>query len=671
MKSEKEEQDNNEKKHFAALNFTIFMTVFSLILILRFIATHFSFPINLDLIANEFVFGLQDFKPEPLERLLFLSGLFFTPILILGWYFVFYKKIYPSPQIFSNIKKLFNIRLSFIFIMILFLADFLWNVDYLAILWSYISIKWIGLLILFSIFIALDLIYWKRFVSMKLLNRVLPIVAFFVAASFPLLSVFDINNVTIKAAFSLHFNSVFHAVSQVVSGKEILFDFNHQYGLYPHFIAPLFQLIGLDVFKFTLFMGLLTLFSYYMIFLFLKQSLKNKILVYVGIFAIIFTGCFFAKPQNFYDLYFQYNPIRFLFPAASIFLTWKYFNKESSLLYYFSFVLYALSILWNVDTGSVVFLSWLLVLAYQELAQGISAGAFKRVFKHFGLGIMILILIVGLYSVSMLLIYGHFPDYGQWLGYQSIFYQTGFFMLPMELIHPWNLVILTYIAGLAFSLRTFFDKDISPIKKSVFYLSVLGFGLFSYFQGRSHSLSLIALTYPAFIIFTIFVDNLMEKHNKEGLNAPLDKILATFLTFLIFLNLCFVKQTPLVVKFLVKKFEIMVTNRPNEITQNVDFIKSNINPGDKVLILSYYSGIYYAESKADNPLMLANFSELFTKSEYEQVRRFIESTKYKIIIDSSFMKYGLTPSKLELLKTIYSTKKIIRVNPNKNIFIMF
>ncbi|MCG2687444.1 hypothetical protein L6260_01415, partial [Candidatus Parcubacteria bacterium] len=65
--------------------------------------------------------------------------------------------------------------------------------------------------------------------------------------------------------------------------------------------------------------------------------------------------------------YFQYNPLRMIFPSLFFLLAYAYFGTKSLKLYYFIPVMLALGILWNPDIGMVCMVSWFAVLSYIEV----------------------------------------------------------------------------------------------------------------------------------------------------------------------------------------------------------------------------------------------------------------------------------------------------------------
>src|SRR5262249_9594987 len=152
-----------------------------------------------------------------------------------------------------------------------------------------------------------------------------------------------------------HFAAAFNSVVQVHFGKALLIDGRGQYGLYAHFLQPLFALGGLSVLKFTLVMALLLAASYVALWVVLRQAVRNQLVALCGFFALVFTGWLslrFPKDGRFQwvDPYFQYHPIRFLFPTLLVLLGWKYFRQPSRRLYGGTTVLLSVGVLWNFDS---------------------------------------------------------------------------------------------------------------------------------------------------------------------------------------------------------------------------------------------------------------------------------------------------------------------------------
>ena len=124
-----------------------------------------------------------------------------------------------------------------------------------------------------------------------------------------------------------HFSAVYHPTVQVALGRTILIDQASQYGLFPHFLAPIFALIGPGVLGFTLVMAALVAIVLAMIWAFLARGVGNRVVALIGLLAVIGNGSFILIEMK--DVYFQYLPIRMVFPAASLWLCGRFLDAPS------------------------------------------------------------------------------------------------------------------------------------------------------------------------------------------------------------------------------------------------------------------------------------------------------------------------------------------------------
>ena len=85
-----------------------------------------------------------------------------------------------------------------------------------------------------------------------------------------------------------HLNSVLYSISQVQQGKTLLVGLTTQYGLYPHFLYPIFKLINVNVTSFSVTMAALTTISYSLIFLGLRKVINNDLVTFLTFIAIIY-----------------------------------------------------------------------------------------------------------------------------------------------------------------------------------------------------------------------------------------------------------------------------------------------------------------------------------------------------------------------------------------------
>ena len=103
---------------------------------------------------------------------------------------------------------------------------------------------------------------------------------------------------------------------------------------------------------------------------------------------------------------------------------------------------------------------------------------------------------------------------------QNVFLGSGFNMVRMKLWHPWVLIALTYGIALVITVKELkFLKNENNSEKFnknifIFILAILGIGVFSYYQGRSHNECFKAVLYPGIMLLGIFLDYILENFSK-------------------------------------------------------------------------------------------------------------------------------------------------------------
>ncbi|MDR1023490.1 MAG: LamG domain-containing protein [Prevotellaceae bacterium] len=309
------------------------------------------------------------------------------------------------------------------------------------------------------------------------------------------------------------FNTIYYPITQVYAGSPMLVDgFAANYGLYAHFLAPVFRLIGLDVGNATAVMAALIAVALALTLAAMLRTIKSKLLVALGFSTILFLCLLLSRAVTPFDAYFALFPVRQLLPAATLCMAAFYLKNRGKILYFAAPVLLGFGILWNPEFGIVCFLSWVAMLCYAEF----SAAKWKSIAvacgRHIALSIGIAAACIAAFSLLIYLRYGAWPQLPELFNSMIYFGSLGGGMLPMTLRHPWNFVMLVYLVGLIYAVQALFNKATLNAKSAfILLLSVMGIGLFTYFQGRSHNWNLLAISGNAIILLAIFADTMLEK----------------------------------------------------------------------------------------------------------------------------------------------------------------
>ncbi|MEI9479488.1 MAG: hypothetical protein WCO26_23360, partial [Deltaproteobacteria bacterium] len=150
----------------------------------------------------------------------------------------------------------------------------------------------------------------------------------------------------------------------------------------------------------------------------MKKNTRNDLVFLVGFLATIYCG--YMEPRILSKLihirpdpFFQYAPLRMLFPYALLALSAVYqTTRHKKAIYTLTSVLMSLSVLWNFDSGIVAFFAWNLFLAYGELFHAPTVPkAIRPILKHLCSSLVFLFLVVSGYSVFAFFKTGTFPDW--------------------------------------------------------------------------------------------------------------------------------------------------------------------------------------------------------------------------------------------------------------------
>ena len=580
---------------------------------------------------------LAALKPEPLERALFVSGLFLFP----GCLLLFASLLHPGAGRASVRPSAWQASLS---PRVLWgagtVAVFAWSLFVLAVNGSFYLRHSIGLdrggLLALGAAAALTGVVFRRLVigggdpdaaADRLFVALLRALCLTLIGAVAAASIFGLGAVTNAPDYIVSFNAVFHAMVQVFQGRALLVNLNHQYGLYPHFLEPLFRIIGLSVLSYTIVMAALNAASLLLLYRFLVEIAENRIVRHLGCAALISGSLLYGAPPR-PNAYFQYFPVRFFFPALVVFLLHRALQRRTAGWYVASLAAASLAVLWNLDTGLVVFAAWTATMAFDACC----AREFRKALLHVLRACAALALTYALFAVYLFLRYGSWPNLAQQFCYQDLFYLCGFMMEPMPLAHPWTVVLLVCAAGLVRPVMALVTGTGSLRISMSFFLSVAGAGLFSYYQGRSVDSNL--LFYPAILITVLFVDTLSRRVNKPG--AGSDKLLLAGILLVWSVSIAGLgRNLPGLYAGTQERLSATFANGETRVTRSIAMLKRHLAPGQRVLMISGLSGIFYLETDTRSPLMLPSTLELVLTQDYLALATYLSLPETSVVVIDS------------------------------------
>jgi hypothetical protein len=282
----------------------------------------------------------------------------------------------------------------------------------------------------------------------------------------------------------------------------------------------------------------------------------------------------------------------------------------------------------------VVFAAWLLFLCYLEFEKNDFKLAIINIVRISLTAVTIAAMGVIMYILSIHVFYGNYPDINLILQSAKFFSSLGFFNLPMSPLHPWYIFISIYLIGLLLAVMALIEKKVDGKKSLIFFLSILGIGLFRYYVGRSHTLTFFAMYHYIFFISAIFADELINLVKKR-ISILYDILLVCMLLFISHSVFDIGINYDKIWKLTVERKQSLAKTENSVMARRINFIKKHTHEHEKIIIISIGASILLSESatySAFNPGLV----EMFYKVDYERLLATLSNKNYKVFLSQNF-----------------------------------
>jgi len=412
---------------------------------------------------------------------------------------------------------------------------------------------------------------------------------------------FSVEAVTTEAlTWGNSFDAVIYAFSQVAAGKTLLADLPSQYGLAPEVTAPLFVLTGLSVFSFVTFLGALQVAALCALAVLLHRHVRSTPLAAASFFTLLISsGLFLYLRGHATEIYLQYFPLRFFCPTVAL-LIFSFYSARPNLALLSALGLFSgVAIFWNVDTGvPIVAAIAATLLARTLIGRRGSPSDFIPVAAY----LVIAVAALGVCFAGLRLKAGVPLKLAEALAYQRIFYGSGFGMLPLPLpFHPWQTVLAVYAAGAVAALFGWRARRSGGTTDVLFCSSILGLGLFTYYQGRSHVYCLMMVLWPAVLAGAILTDRVLRAVRRGRMPRSMIAAVYPFVLFVCLASVTLALWVPALIKAAEVSISTLRETRDPIVADELKFIRET-RSGRSCLILAQRQGIYYATLGIASPV---------------------------------------------------------------------
>jgi hypothetical protein len=312
-----------------------------------------------------------------------------------------------------------------------------------------------------------------------------------------------------------HFNAFLFPLAAINSDSPFipLVDdgFKSLYGGYYLWLGLLSRLMGNSLLSIKIVVCSLIALQILLYYLIVKAIYKNRLLRILVFISCLFWSYLYGRVE-FRDLYFQYFPLRTLFPCLLL-VTLLYISERKAFdkaIFSLNFLtisvrdflldfIVAMALLSNFDSGVVVLIMYFFIYIWNEFKiDGFSAKNMIKKLTGFSINFIIIIFII---IFGFRIIAGEFMNFYNYIGF-TLKFGSGFLGLPFP-DNMWMIFMVVY----GFNIIQSFQSPIEDKNaKYHFVIAIWGIVSLFYFVNRSHPGNLLAVSLPFFLSYGCLID---------------------------------------------------------------------------------------------------------------------------------------------------------------------
>ena len=312
-----------------------------------------------------------------------------------------------------------------------------------------------------------------------------------------------------------HFNVVIFPLAAINGDSHFipLVDdgFKSLYGGYYLLLGLLSRLIGNSLLSIKIVVCSLIALQIILYYLIVKAIYQNPLIRILVFISCLFWSYFYGKVVS-QDLYFQYFPLRTLFPCLLL-VTLLYVSERQFIdkaIFSLKFLtlnlrdllldfIVAMALLSNFDSGISVLIMYFFIYIWNEFKiDGFSAKNMIKKLTGFSINLIIIIFII---IFCFRILSGEFINFSNYTG-STLKFGSGFFGLPFP-DNMWMIFMVVY----GFNIIQSFQSPIED-KNAKYHFVIAIWGIISlfYFVNRSHPGNLLAVSLPFFLSYGCLID---------------------------------------------------------------------------------------------------------------------------------------------------------------------
>jgi hypothetical protein len=321
-----------------------------------------------------------------------------------------------------------------------------------------------------------------------------------------------------------HFNVVIFPLAAINGDSHFipLVDdgFKSLYGGYYLLLGLLSRLIGNSLLSIKIVVCSLIALQIILYYLIVKAIYQNPLIRILVFISCLFWSYFYGKVVS-QDLYFQYFPLRTLFPCLLL-VTLLYVSERKFIdkaIFSLKFLtlnlrdllldfIVAMALLSNFDSGISVLIMYFFIYIWNEFK--IDAFSAKNMIKRltgFSINLIIIIFII---IFCFRILSGEFINFYNYIG-STLKFGSGFLGLPFP-DNIWMIFMVVYGFNIIQSFQSHVEDKNAKYR---FVIAIWGIVSLLYFVNRSHPWNLISVSLPFFLSYGCLIDYAFSSYRKK------------------------------------------------------------------------------------------------------------------------------------------------------------
>jgi hypothetical protein len=296
--------------------------------------------------------------------------------------------------------------------------------------------------------------------------------------------------------------------------------FKSLYGGYYLLLGLLSRLIGNSLLSIKIVVCSLIALQIILYYLIVKAIYQNPLIRILVFISCLFWSYFYGKVVS-QDLYFQYFPLRTLFPCLLL-VTLLYVSERKFIdkaIFSLKFLtlnlrdllldfIVAMALLSNFDSGISVLIMYFFIYIWNEFK--IDAFSAKNMIKRltgFSINLIIIIFII---IFCFRILSGEFINFYNYIG-STLKFGSGFLGLPFP-DNIWMIFMVVYGFNIIHSFQSYVEDKNAKYR---FVIAIWGIVSLLYFVNRSHPWNLISVSLPFFLSYGCLIDYAFSSYRKK------------------------------------------------------------------------------------------------------------------------------------------------------------